>query len=753
MNNLCKGLHDRRCTGVKRLWLPILAALAAAFPIYGMADTVTLAPNAAGDESALTLNGAATRWQAAQTDDGDTSYVSNSSGSFKNDLYNLDDTALTGTINSVRFYYRARASVTANQVSAAAYLKTHGATYGLTEVQPTTDYSNYSPDAAMTTNPNTSLAWTWTEVNALQAGVSLKKPYSTGSNETRVTRVWVVVDYTPPVLSPVAVDDNATVSEDASATTIDVRSNDTNAGSASISAVSQPTNGTVVITNAGADLTYEPDADYCNDGDPTDDFTYTLSPGDSTATVHVTVTCVNDPPVITSVSPASQTANYSDYIGTVTITATDIDTPTSVQDLTLSQSGAPSNLPNPSLASTASCSDSGAGQTCTWTMDGQVLVAGTNVFNIDFTANDGSADNDCTGDVTVCRHVLTVIPEDAGVLYDEDNDVAVQVETDGGTSGEFHLFFSAWETDDPDNPHGGTAQFGDLNNMTPNLVLTPVGPGGPVSGSCDFVAPLPVYPDEGYDQVALFDCVFDNVPVNVYEALATVDGGTTTSYYTGSGDGMVTVFDPSLGFTTGGGWFYWPDTAIPEDACLEYDTEEPYDCLVPDPCAGYAGDRTNFGWTMKYNKKRTNLQGSLLMMRHTIDALCEEAGSYKVKSNALNGLSIGSSNEGDGDFGWAAFSGKATYAEPGFDPVGNHQFTVYAEDHGEQGCDQDPADEFWIEVTDGGAQVLVIDDGNPDNGVGTPVDNSDPGTPADGDDVPISCGNIYVPHAQGNSNH
>ena len=43
-----------------------------------------------------------------------------------------------------------------------------------------------------------------------------------------------------------------------------------------IESVTQPANGTVVITNSGADLTYEPDADYCNDGSPTDDFTYTL---------------------------------------------------------------------------------------------------------------------------------------------------------------------------------------------------------------------------------------------------------------------------------------------------------------------------------------------------------------------------------------------------------------------------------------------------------------------------------------------
>ncbi|WP_183092704.1 beta strand repeat-containing protein [Nocardioides stalactiti] len=96
----------------------------------------------------------------------------------------------------------------------------------------------------------------------------------------------------------VAVDDTKTVDEDDPATTIDVLGNDSDPESAglTVASVTQPTNGTVAITNAGADLTYEPDADYCNDGVTTDDFTYTLGSGD-TAEVKVTVTCVNDAPV------------------------------------------------------------------------------------------------------------------------------------------------------------------------------------------------------------------------------------------------------------------------------------------------------------------------------------------------------------------------------------------------------------------------------------------------------------------------
>jgi len=97
---------------------------------------------------------------------------------------------------------------------------------------------------------------------------------------------------------PTAVGDTATVAEDDPATTIDVLANDQNAdgGPMTIGSVTQPANGTAVVAADGLSLTYEPDPGYCNGGSPTDDFTYSLSPGGSTATVAVTVTCMPPAP-------------------------------------------------------------------------------------------------------------------------------------------------------------------------------------------------------------------------------------------------------------------------------------------------------------------------------------------------------------------------------------------------------------------------------------------------------------------------
>jgi VCBS repeat-containing protein len=100
--------------------------------------------------------------------------------------------------------------------------------------------------------------------------------------------------------APVAEDDTATVAEDDPATAVNVLANDTDidAGPKTIDAVTQPDNGTVVVTGAGSGLTCQPDANHCNTqtGGTPDTFTYTLN-GGSIGAVSVTVTCVDVTPL------------------------------------------------------------------------------------------------------------------------------------------------------------------------------------------------------------------------------------------------------------------------------------------------------------------------------------------------------------------------------------------------------------------------------------------------------------------------
>jgi hypothetical protein len=120
--------------------------------------------------------------------------------------------------------------------------------------------------------------------------------------------------------APVAVNDNKTVLEDANATAIDVLANDTDVdgGPKTITSATQPTNGTVVVAANGSDLTYKPNGNYCG----SDSFTYTLN-GGSTATVSVTVTCVNDNPGNISVTNNGPVNEGSP--ATITVTANDPD--------------------------------------------------------------------------------------------------------------------------------------------------------------------------------------------------------------------------------------------------------------------------------------------------------------------------------------------------------------------------------------------------------------------------------------------
>jgi hypothetical protein len=112
------------------------------------------------------------------------------------------------------------------------------------------------------------------------------------------------IDITPVDDPPVPVDDSATVGEDDPATAVLVLANDSDAdgGSPTIESATQPAHGTVVLTGgspgAFTGLTYEPDPEYCNDAPlaGADTFGYTVTGGGS-ATVSMTVTCVNDAPV------------------------------------------------------------------------------------------------------------------------------------------------------------------------------------------------------------------------------------------------------------------------------------------------------------------------------------------------------------------------------------------------------------------------------------------------------------------------
>jgi len=165
------------------------------------------------------------------------------------------------------------------------------------------------------------------------------------------------------------------------------------------------------------------------------------------------------------------------------------------------------------------------------------------------------------------------------------------------------------------------------------------------------------------------------------------------------GSGALVVFDPALGFITGGG---------------RYTTSE---------------GQLNFGFNAKL-KSGSSAQGSLLLLLHRAE------GNYTLKSNAMGTLTI--TKDPTNAFWTAVLKGKATYQVPTSQPLlacgerrcGNYTWTMYIEDRREPGSGYD---RFWIEVRD------------PSNALVTRL--SLPAPPAANATI-ITDGNIQVPQPQ-----
>jgi large repetitive protein len=189
---------------------------------------------------------------------------------------------------------------------------------------------------------------------------------------------------------------------------------------------------------------------------------------------------------------------------------------------------------------------------------------------------------------------LTVTREDASITPSAANPSTVQVATAGGTAS-FTLAASVAEVQNGTGQVGGTTDvLGDICNAglasAPTITLVPVGPGSTIA------LPATVSCSGG---VFTFSSTFTGVPVNVYE----VDFELHSDWYVASAvRSVVSVYDPSLGGTNGGG------------------------SIV------HNGYPASFGFNVRYT--RNGAQGSFLYVEH------RPTGDYTVKSNVMKSLSI-----------------------------------------------------------------------------------------------------------------
>jgi len=110
-------------------------------------------------------------------------FVQGAGGSFLRDTYATQNSSVgSGTIDSVVFHARCFGSEATNQ--AQITFKTWFITWVGPTISLTPTWTTYSLNVV--TNPFTGTAWSWSEIDALEIGISIKK-------SGKCTQVWAEV--------------------------------------------------------------------------------------------------------------------------------------------------------------------------------------------------------------------------------------------------------------------------------------------------------------------------------------------------------------------------------------------------------------------------------------------------------------------------------------------------------------------------------------------------------------------------------
>ena len=163
--------------------------------------TLTLRPDSNGSENeAYQYPDSASHYDKVdeEVSDGDTTYLWYDNNDPRDEYFTYPSSGLgDATINSVTVYAKVK-RYNAGYAGFRVVIKVGGNAYGSDVKYASASYSDKSEE--WTTNPDTGQPWTAEEVDALEAGVSFNG-VGNGCLWSRVTQVWIVVDYTSGVVA------------------------------------------------------------------------------------------------------------------------------------------------------------------------------------------------------------------------------------------------------------------------------------------------------------------------------------------------------------------------------------------------------------------------------------------------------------------------------------------------------------------------------------------------------------------------
>jgi hypothetical protein len=163
------------------------------------ADSITLLPNANGDTMQFTSNNVYP--SDINTNDAATTYRGASTNGYI-DLYNITDVngqIANSTISSIVVNIYNSYAGPEGSADFNIGVKTNGSTYWSGRKTTSSSMATFNlASETWATNPNTSSAWTWSDINSLQVGQRLMKQLS---GAFYITYVYVTVNYTPSVES------------------------------------------------------------------------------------------------------------------------------------------------------------------------------------------------------------------------------------------------------------------------------------------------------------------------------------------------------------------------------------------------------------------------------------------------------------------------------------------------------------------------------------------------------------------------